>query len=87
MFVNFLKLLEFVDMDGSFPMRCYMQSLDLRFKSHEVLKILGDLWACSQPFPMQENSAQFCPILPKFAQNCQNLPKADTLKYHQKSRF
>jgi hypothetical protein len=27
--------------------------LDLRFKSHEVFKILGEIWACSQPLPMQ----------------------------------
>jgi hypothetical protein len=45
MFVDFLKLFEVVDMDCSFPMRCYMQSLDLRFKSYEVFKISGDLWA------------------------------------------
>jgi hypothetical protein len=44
--VDFLKLLEVVDMDGSFPMRRYMQSLDLRFKSYKVFKISGDLWAC-----------------------------------------
>jgi hypothetical protein len=36
MFVDFWKLLEVVDMDGSFPMRRYTQSLDLRFKSYEV---------------------------------------------------
>jgi hypothetical protein len=61
MFVDFLKLFEVVDMDGSFPMRCYMQSLDLRFKSYEVFKISGDLWACCEPLPMQQ-------ILPKSAQ-------------------
>ena len=43
MFVDFLKLFEVVDMDGSFPMRRYMQSLDLQFKSYEVFQILGDL--------------------------------------------
>jgi hypothetical protein len=55
-------------MDGSFPVRHYKQSLDLRFKSYEVFKISSDLWACCQPLPMQQ-------ILPKSAQNCQNLPK------------
>jgi hypothetical protein len=79
MFVDFLKLFEVVDMDGSFSMRCYTQSLDLQFKSYEVFKISGDLWACCQPLPMQQ-------ILPKTAKNCQKLPKAKTLKYHQKSR-
>jgi hypothetical protein len=29
MFVDFLKLFEVVNMDGNFPMRRYMQSLDL----------------------------------------------------------
>ena len=28
-----------------------------------------------------------CPKLPKTAQICQNLPKDETLKFHQKSRF
>jgi hypothetical protein len=31
--------------------------------------------------------AQTCPKLPKIAKICQNLPKDETLKYHQKSRF
>jgi hypothetical protein len=43
MFVDFLKLFEVVNMDGSFPMRCYTQSLDLRFKHFEAFKILGNL--------------------------------------------
>jgi hypothetical protein len=43
MFVDFLKLFEVVNMDGSFSMRRYTQSLDLWFKSYEVLKISGDL--------------------------------------------
>jgi hypothetical protein len=30
------------------------------------------------------NSAQICPKLPKI---CQNLPKDETLKFHQKLRF
>jgi hypothetical protein len=69
MFVDFLNFWSVVDMDGSFPMRRYTQSLDLRFKSYEVFKISGDLWACCQPLPMQQ-------ILPKSAQNCPNLPKS-----------
>jgi hypothetical protein len=80
MFVDFLSFLSVVDMDGSFPMRRYMQSLDLLFKSYEVLKISGDLWACCQPLPMQQ-------ILPKTAKICKNLPTPETLKCHQKSRF
>jgi hypothetical protein len=80
MFVGFLNFLEVVDMDGSFLMRRYTQSLDLQFKSYEVLKISAQVWACCQPLPMQQ-------ILPKTAQNCQNPPKAETLKYHQKLRF
>jgi hypothetical protein len=43
MFVDFLKLFKVVDMDGSFPVRHYKQSLDLRFKSYEVFKISSDL--------------------------------------------
>jgi hypothetical protein len=50
-------------MDGSFSMKRYMQSLDLRFKSYEVFKILDDLWTCCHPLPMQQ-------VLPKIAQNC-----------------
>jgi hypothetical protein len=33
------------------------------------------------------NSAQICPKLPKTAKIYQNLPKDETLKFHQKSRF
>jgi hypothetical protein len=69
MFVDFLNFLSVVDMDGSFSTRRYTQSLDLRFKSYEVFKISGDLWACCQPLPMQQ-------ILPKSAQNCPKLPKS-----------
>jgi hypothetical protein len=54
--------------------------LDLWFKSYEVLKKSGDLWASCQPLPMQQN-------LPKTAKNCQNLPKDKTLKCHQKLGF
>jgi hypothetical protein len=32
-------------------------------------------------------SAQHCLALPKTAKICQNLPKDETLKHHQKSRF
>jgi hypothetical protein len=32
-------------------------------------------------------SAQNCPKLPKSAKICQNLPKDETLKFRQKSRF
>jgi hypothetical protein len=60
-----LKLFVVVDMDGSFPMRCYTLCLDSWFKSYEVLKILAKLRACCQPLPMQQN-------LPKIAQNCPN---------------
>jgi hypothetical protein len=80
MFVDFLNFLSIADMDGSFPMRYYMQSLDLQFKSYEVFKISDDLWACYQPLPMQQ-------ILPKTTQNCQNQPKSETLKYHQNQDF
>jgi hypothetical protein len=52
--------------------------LDLWFKSYEGFKISSELRACWKP--MQQN-------LPKIAQNCQNLPKDKTLKYHQKLRF
>jgi hypothetical protein len=62
--LEFLKLLEGVGMDGSFPMRRSMQHLDLRFKSYGVLKISATLWAGSQPLSMQQ-------FLPKTAQNCQ----------------
>ena len=68
MFVDFLSILSVVDMDGSFPMRCYTQSLDLRFKSYEVFKISSDLWAFCQPLPMWQ-------MLPEFAQNYPKLPK------------
>jgi hypothetical protein len=58
-----------VDMDGSFPMRCYTLHLDSWFKSYEVIKISAKLWVCCQPLSMQQN-------LPKTAQNCQNLLKS-----------
>jgi hypothetical protein len=77
LFLEFLKLFVVVDMDGSFPMSHSMQHLDSRFMSQSIFKISALLWACSQPLPMQQ-------ILPKIAQNCQNLLKGETLKYHQK---
>jgi hypothetical protein len=33
------------------------------------------------------NSAPNCPKLPQTAKICQNLPKDETLKFHQKLRF
>jgi hypothetical protein len=65
----FFKFFEVVDMDGSFPMRCYMYRLDLWFKSYEVFKISAQVGACCQPLSMQQN-------LPKTAQNYPNLPKS-----------
>jgi hypothetical protein len=47
--------------------------LDSRFKSYGVLKISIEVWACSQPLPMQQN-------LPKIVKNCQNLPKNNFLE-------
>jgi hypothetical protein len=67
-------------MDGSFPMRRYTYYLDLWFKSYEVFKISAQVGACCQPLSMQQN-------LPKTAKTCQNLPKDETLKFHQKLRF
>jgi hypothetical protein len=46
LFLEFLKLFVVVDMDGSFPMRCYTLRLDSWFKSYEVLKISAKLRAC-----------------------------------------
>jgi hypothetical protein len=67
-------------MDCSFPMRHYTYCLDLWFKSYEVLKISAQVGACCQTLSMQQN-------LPKTAKSCQNLPKDETLKFNQKSRF
>jgi hypothetical protein len=80
LFLEFLKLFLLVDMDGSFPMSRSMQHLDSRFMSYSVFKISASLWACSQPLSMQQ-------ILPKTAQICPNLPKDETLKFHQNLRF
>jgi hypothetical protein len=57
-------------MDGSFPMSHYMLRLNSWLKSCEVFKISAQVGACYQPLSMQQN-------LPKFAQNCQNLPNFD----------
>jgi hypothetical protein len=54
--------------------------LDIWFKSYEVFKISAQVGACCQPMLMQHN-------LPKTVQSCENLPKDETLKFHQKSRF
>jgi hypothetical protein len=58
----------------------YTHLLDSQFKSYGVLKISALLWAGSQPLSMQQ-------ILPKTAKICPKLPKDETLKFHQKSRF
>jgi hypothetical protein len=92
MFVDFLNFLSVVDMDGSFSTRCYTQSLDLRFKSYEVLKISCDLWACCQPLPMQQIlpiSTQNCPKLPKFAQSrhFEIPPKIEILVFFKNKNF
>jgi hypothetical protein len=65
-------------MDGSFPMRCYMQSF----------KISGDLWACCQPLPMQ----QILPNQPKTAKICPkpklwNTTKNWDFSFFQKYKF
>jgi hypothetical protein len=39
--------------------------LDLRYKSYEVFKILGDLQACCPPLPMQQNLPKTAKIYPK----------------------
>jgi hypothetical protein len=54
----------------------YTQLLDSWFKSYGVLKFSALLWAGSQPMSMQQ-------ILPKIAKICQNLPKDETLKFHE----
>jgi hypothetical protein len=58
----------------------YTQLLDLQVKRYGVLKILALLQAGSQPLLMQQ-------ILPKTIKICPNLPKDETLKFHQKLRF
>jgi hypothetical protein len=64
-----LRLCILVGIDCSYPKSHYTSFSDLRFKSYEVFKIPAKVWAYSQPLPMQQ-------ILPKTAQNCQNLPKS-----------
>jgi hypothetical protein len=75
-----LRLCTHVGIDSRYPKSHYTSFLDLRFKSYGVLKISASLWAGSQPLSMQQ-------LLPKIAQNCQNLSKNETLKFHQKLRF
>jgi hypothetical protein len=69
-----------VGTDCSYPKSHYTSFLDIWFKSYEVLKISAKVQACSQPLQVQQ-------ILPKTAKICQNLPKHETLKCHQKLRF
>jgi hypothetical protein len=47
--------------------------LDLWIKSYEVFKISGEVWACCEPLPIQQ-------ILPKTAQNSQNLLRDNSFK-------
>jgi hypothetical protein len=61
-----LKLFEDVNMDCSFPMRCYMLRLDAWFKHYEVFKISAKLRATANA----AKSAQNSPKLPKFAKIC-----------------
>jgi hypothetical protein len=78
--MGYLRLCTLVGIDCSYPKSHYTSFLDLWFKSYGVFKISASIRAGSQPLSMQQ-------ILPKTAQNCQNLPKDKTLKFHQKSRF
>jgi hypothetical protein len=64
-----LRLCILVGIDCSYPKSHYTSFLDLWFKSYEVLKISASFRAGFQPLSMQQ-------ILPKTAQNCQNLPKS-----------
>jgi hypothetical protein len=66
--LDFLKLFEVVDMDGSFPMRCYTSHLDSWSKSYELLKILAQIGACCQPLSMQQNLPKPAQIYKKSAQ-------------------
>jgi hypothetical protein len=52
-------------MDDSFPMRRYTQSLDLRFKSYEVLRFQVIFGHAVSYYQCNE----FCPKLPKSAQS------------------
>ena len=49
---------------------------NLRLKSYGVLKILAQVWACSQPLWMQQN----LPKLPKIAKICQKTKLWNTTK-------
>jgi hypothetical protein len=88
MIVNFLKLLEVVDMDGSFPMRCYMQvwtygSKVMRFLRFQV--IFGHAINNANA----ANSAQICPKLPKStqSQNFEIPPKIGILVFFKNKIF
>jgi hypothetical protein len=80
MFVDFLKLFEAVDMDGSFPMRRYTEHLDSWFKS---FKISAQVWGMLSAIV---NAVEFAQKLPKFAQrqNFEIPPKIDFFGVLQK---
>jgi hypothetical protein len=80
-----IQFLEFgiVDMDGSFPMSRYTLHLDSWFKSYGVFIDFSLATSRLSATVNAANSAQNCPKLPKSAQ----MPKNETLKFHQKSRF
>jgi hypothetical protein len=65
-FFDSLKLFEDVDMDCSFPMRCYMLHMDSWFKSYEVLKISANF----EHVVSHCQCNKICPKLPKFAKIC-----------------
>jgi hypothetical protein len=60
-----LKLCILVGMDCSFPISHCTSFLDPLFKSYEVLKISVEVWACSQPLPMQQILPKTTQIYPK----------------------
>jgi hypothetical protein len=63
MFVDFLKLLDVVDIeDGKNKEAKQLASSSFQIPLQRC-KISGDLWACCQPMPMQQ-------ILPKTAKIC-----------------
>jgi hypothetical protein len=70
--LDFLKLFQVVDMDGSFAMRRYTPRLDSWFKSYELLKISAQVGAWCQAVSQCQcsKSAQNCPKLPKSAKIC-----------------
>jgi hypothetical protein len=76
--VVFLRFCKCVEVDCIFPMSRYTQFLDSWFKSYGVLKISALLWAGWLSATVNAANS---------AQNCPKLPKVETLKFHQKSRF